>query len=114
MMNVDKLKNLMKIHRSFLAKLYTSENGMICKNFLNVASETQLRMLICLLHCISKGVIPIRKAQFEGIQSARKSKYIFKNFATKLQTNKLLKASRGDKMVVLYKLCNSYHHLLFR
>ena len=73
-METEKLRDLMILNKDFLAQLYKSNNAKVNQKHLSLSSNLQLRLVIHILHAVSKGLIPLKKAQFEVLHRARKVK----------------------------------------
>ena len=108
-----KCRELMIYNKQFLSDLYES-NGMTARKILNLASDSQIKLWLCLLHFISKGEIPLSKDGFKSISKAKKGRFIHTNFDAKTKVKKLLKTDRKSQLEILLKLSSLYRHLLTR
>ena len=113
LIEISKCRDLMIIHKQFLANLYGS-NPFTARKLLLSASDSQLKLLLYLLHFIAIGEIPIDQEGFDSISKARKSRIIFKHFADKTNTKRLIKAERQSQLEHLLKLSSVYKYLLTR
>ena len=108
-----KCRELMIYNKQFLSDLYES-NGMTARKILNLASDSQIKLLLYLLHFISSGEIPLSEDGFQSISKAKKGRFIHTNFHAKTKVKKLLKSDRKSQLEVLLKLSSLYRHLLTR
>ena len=63
---------------------------------------------------IAAGDIKLTRNDFDTIATAKKTRYLFKNFKEKSKANKLLKAPRKEQLECLFKLSSLYQQLLRR
>ena len=112
-MNKESLKNYLIRDKTFLRELYESQSKVSNNRILNFANDTKLDTLIKLLHFIANGEIPMKKQNFEVIQSHKKLSYIKRQVEKKSTVNKLLKAERAVKIKFLKQLSNVYSALLY-
>ena len=112
-MNKESLKNNLIKDKSFLRELYEGQSKVSNNRILNFATDTKLDTLIKLLHFIANGEIPMKKQNFEVIQSHKKLSYIKRQVEKKSAVIKLLKAERAVKMKFLKQLSNVYSALLY-
>lgn len=99
--------------QQFLANLYAS-NRYTARKLLIAASDSQLKLLLYLLHFIAIGEIPLTRENFNSISKGRKASFLFKNFADKTKTKTLLKSDRTKKLHQLFQLSSAFKHLLTR
>ena len=112
-MERSKLRNLMLLNKNFLAELYKSPNPSITKKTLSFASNLQLRIVIHILHCLSKGWIPLKRQQFDSLHKAKKTRYLNDQFLKKTSVNKLLRSERKDQLEVLFKFSSCFQNLFY-
>ena len=112
-MNKDIMKSYLIRDKAFLRELYEGPSKTFNNRILNFGSDVKLNTLIRLLHFISNGEIPIKKANFEIINSARKLSFIKRHVEKKSAVSRLLKADRQAKLKFLKQLSSIYSALLF-
>ena len=112
-MNKEVLKSYLIRDKTFLRELYESPNKLVCNRILNFTSDIKLNTLIKYLHFLSNGEIPIKKANFDLIQSQKKLNLIKKVVEKKSAASKLLKAEREAKLKFLKQLSSVYAPLLY-
>ena len=66
-MNKSELRDLMLRDKSFLARLYTSDNPLFTRKQIINAESNQLQLLIQILHYFSNGSIPLRAKDYKSI-----------------------------------------------
>ena len=108
-----KLRSLMILNLKFLSEVYGS-NKLSVKKTLSSASDLQIKILINVLHYVAAGDIKLTRNDFDTIATAKKTRYLFKNFKEKSKANKLLKAPRKEQLECLFKLSSLYQQLLRR
>ena len=112
-MNKELLKSYLIRDKAFLRELYESPNKIVNNRILNFASDIKLNTLIKFLHFLSNGEIPIKKTNFDVIQSHKKLTLIKKYVEKKSAVSKLLKANREIKLKFLKQLSSVYSVLLY-
>ena len=105
-----KLRKQMISEKPFLHALYTDEAKTRASR-LNVASKKQIKILVKVLHCLSCGEIPIKKAQFEKIVQARKMSTLTK-IHEKGNLKELLSKPFADQVRFVKKFLSLYPSLL--
>ena len=112
-MNKELLRSYLIRDKAFLRELYESPNKLVINRILNVTSDIKLNTLIKFLHYLSNGEIPIKKKNFDLLQSEKKLKLIKRLVEKKSAVSKLLKAERETKLKFLKKLSSVYSPLLY-
>ena len=112
-MNKDLLKSYLIRDRGFLRELYESPNNIVSNRILNFASDIKLNTLIKFLHFLANGEVPIKKTNFDLIQSHKKLNFIKRHVEKKSAVSKLLKADREIKLKFLKQLSAIYAVLLY-
>lgn len=107
----DVLRPKMLLYKPFLAALYKCQSSRKAKKILNFSQESELQLLIKLIHLISSGEIPLYSSQFKKISSSKKVPVLHK-LSTKKHTYSLLKSSREAKLIYLYQLTSVFTPLL--
>ena len=77
-MNKESVKQCLIRDKGFLRELYESNNSNKTKSLLNSASDIKLTTLIKFLHFLANGEIPIKKENFEAIQSHKRLHFLKK------------------------------------
>ena len=112
-MNKSELRDLMLRDKSFLARLYTSDNPLFTRKQIINAESNQLQLLIQILHYFSNGSIPLRAKDYKSICKSKKHGFIFKSFRSLENANKLLNESREIQTKALTKVSVCYPYLFF-
>ena len=113
MCDIKKLRNHMLMNKTFLMELYNS-NSMTSRKLLVSANDTQIKMLLQIIYCVTNGLIPLNKNSFQGLSLSRKTKFLSKNFGSKVSLKNALKGSRKEQHDVLFKLASAFPHILYR
>ena len=111
--NKELLKSYLIRDKVFLRELYESPNNIVCNRILNFASDIKLNTLIKFLHYLANGEVPIKKTNFDIIQSHKKLNFIKKHVEKKTAMSRLLKADREMKLKFLKQLSAVYSVLLY-
>ena len=75
----SKCRSLMIFNKQFLAELYES-NKFTSRKILLIASDSQIKLLLYLLHFIANGEIPLSQESHDSISKAKKAfGYTFQN-----------------------------------
>ena len=112
-MNKETLKSYLIRDKAFLRELYESPNKIASNRILNFANDTKLNTLIKFLHFLATGEIPIKRSNFELIQTHKKLTYIKRQVEKKSVVLKLVKADREAKIKFLKNLSNIFAPLLY-
>ena len=112
-MNKDVLKSCLIRDKSFLKELYEGPSKTVNNRILNFTSDIKLNTLIKFLHFLSNGEIPMKKVNFEVIQSHKKLAFLKRHVEKKSAVSKLLKAEREIKLKFLKQLSSIYSALLY-
>ena len=103
----------MIFNKSFLAELYES-NNLSARKILSRASDSQIKLLIYILHFICVGEIPLSAEAFESLSKAKKSRFINTKFKEKAKVKRLLQVERKKQLEELSKLSSLLGPLLTR
>ena len=112
-MNKETLRNYLLRDKAFLRELYEGQSKVSNNRILTFANDTKLDTLIKFLHFLANGEIPMKKSNFEVIQSHKKLAYIKRQVEKKSAVIKLLKAEREVKIKFLKQLSNVFSALLY-
>jgi hypothetical protein len=97
----------------FAAQLYTTPNEIVTEKTLNGASDSELKVLLRILHFVSLGHIPIPRVQYNLIGSKKKL-FLQNQFESARKVNALVKRNRESIIRTLSKLVPVLPPLLFR
>ena len=100
--NKKVLRKTMLLEKKFLSDLYKSNPLTVQEIFFN-ATKLQLNLTLKLLHCITRGEIPLKNETIQTITRNKTGSFLKKNFRSSVNVKKLLKDERGEKMKIL---CN--------
>ena len=107
------LRRTMLLEKKFLSDLYKS-NPLTVLDIFNNATKLQLNLSIKLLHCITRGEIPLKSENIETIKNNKTAWFLKKNFGTGVKVKNLLKNDRAGKMKILnYKPLQKSYGILF-
>ena len=107
------LRRTMLLEKKFLSDLYKS-NPLTVLDIVNNATKLQLNLSIKLLHCITKGEIPLKSENIETIKNNKTAWFLKKNFGSGPNVKKILKNDRAGKMKILnYKPLQKSYGILF-
>ena len=109
----SKCRSLMIFNKQFLAELYES-NKLTSRKILLIASDSQIKLLLHLLHFIATGEIPLSQESHDSISKAKKARFILTKFKEKAKVKRLLKLERKEQLQLLLKLSSLYKFLLLR
>lgn len=99
---------LIRENANFLFQIYKSSSKYLRGHKLINATDENLDALICVVHYLCTGVIPIKKKLFPKIIKTRRFNWVKKT----LQTLDLLSKNREQKVKFL-KAIPFYEHILF-
>ena len=94
------LRKTMLLEKIFLSDLYKS-NPLTVQDIFNNATKLQLNLTLKLLHCITRGEIPLKSENLETIKNNKTASFLKKNFGSSANVKKLLKNDRAGKMNIL-------------
>ena len=112
-MNTETVRNLLIRDKTFLRELYEGPSKVYNNRILNFATDSKLDTLLKLLHFLANGEIPMKKNNFEVVQSHKKLAYIKRHVEKKSAVLKMLKAERQVKVKFLKQLSNIFAPLLY-
>ena len=90
-------------HADFLKSL-CSEPSRKVRRLLANATLPELNVLIKILHCVSRGRIPIDRKDYLEVIRKKKLPFLRQHFEGKESVRLLVRAPRCDKLDVLFKL----------
>ena len=111
--DTDILRDLMLHNKTYLARLYQSENPVITKRLLVNSLDKELNLLLEIIHYISVGKIKLSKKLYHQGQLRKRGNFIAKNFGTKEKINDLLNSSREIQCKPLTRLAICFPDLLY-
>ena len=112
MIKKQRLRDLMLLHRNFLAKLY-QENKVQSRKTLVGASNGQLRLVVFVLNAIAVGSIPLKLAEEQYLINSGRAKLLHKHFFQAKSARQLLKSTKSEKLDVLCKFTGMYKTLFY-
>ena len=101
---LDKKRKRLLEHKSFLQKLLTTPAKL--KKILADADNSELNILLELLHWFSRGEIGINKSLHKRLQTSSAASVFKKNIVREDLFEKLLKNKRSKKIAILVNLCS--------
>lgn len=105
------LRHLLIQHKEFLFNLFKQTNVI---KILNHASDTQLNVLLKLLHLINQGHIPLQQKHHELVVRSKREKKL-NQFESRQFLRQKLKSSREEKLKLLKQFAKLFaillHHL---
>jgi hypothetical protein len=102
------LRHMLIQHKSFLNNLFKQTNVI---NILNHASDSELNLLLKLLHLINLGQLPLKKSHHEVIVRSRREKKL-EQFESRRFLVEKLKSSREHKLKLLKQFAKLFSILL--
>jgi len=102
------LRHLLIQHRSFLSNLFKQDNVV---KILNHASDSELNVLLKLLHLINLGYLPLKEKHHEVIVRSKREKKLEQFESRRFLTEKL-KSSREEKLKLLKQFAKLFSILL--
>ena len=111
-MSHEQFKATLMRDKAFLKDLYESTSQAKSKRLLYFASDAQLVTLIKFLNLLCNGVIEIKSAHFDALDK-RQFSFLRKTLEKKASLQKILQASRKEKLKVLSRFSSTYHLLLY-
>ena len=105
------LRELMLRDKTFLAQLYLSKNPAITRNLITNAKDTQLTLLIQILHYIAKGEIGVKTKLFHQ-EVVKTAPYLERTFTLE-EANKLLNENRETQCKSLKKVAVGFPSLFY-
>lgn len=103
------LRNVLTLHKNFLRKLFNQTEVI---KTLNHASDSELDLLLKLLHLISHGHIPLNHKHRDVIVRSKREKKLLK-FESREFLRKVLKSSHDEKLKLLKQFAKLFSVLLF-
>lgn len=105
------LRHLLFQHKSFLRNLFNQTNVV---NILNHASDSELNVLLKLLHLINLGHLPLKRKHHEVIVRSKREKKL-EQFESRRFLLEKLHSSREQKLKVLKQFAKLFvillHHI---
>ena len=101
-------KNILN-HHEFLWKIYNDKPHTV-KRILAKASNSQLCVLIKIIHALEEGLIPMKIRHYKNVLRSKRLKPIL---LLKYNVKSLLRSSAKDKQKWAFQFCSLYKSLLY-
>jgi hypothetical protein len=107
----EDVKKDIKLIKPFLFRLYGAPTKYEKNKMLTAASDTELNLLIHILHYLTNKEIPFAKSRREELVKSRRLPFIVKHFNADSSVTKLLASHRQEQLQIL-KQIGIFKHIL--